>query len=151
MLYGPFGSVTKTGGEVEAAKLAVTDSKVKVTEEIASEPTSPDTVNVNVGCEAPEFLVLLSAVTVMGLADTVNVSSTEAAAVYVSFPDCVARNTQLPVLKIVTVAPDIEPPGTVQIEVVTLVIDVVRPLDAVADAVAVSPYVLPEMVVHVMV
>jgi hypothetical protein len=119
--------------------VAVTDSKVNVTEEIASEPTNPEVVKVNVGCDASEFLVLLSAVTVIGLAETVNVSSTLAAAVYVSFPDCVARNTQLPVLKIVTVAPDTEPPGTVHTEVVTLEIDVVRPLDAVADAVAVSP------------
>ena len=138
-VYGPFGLVTKSGGEVEAEKLAVADSNVNVTDEIASEPSKPDAVKVNVGCEAPEFLVLLSAVTVIGLAETVKVSSTLAAAVNVSFPDCVARNTQLPVLKIETVAPETEPPGTVQTEEVTLETDVVRPLDAVADAVAVSP------------
>ena len=56
-----------------------------------------------------------------------------------SFPACEARNTQLPTLKIVTVAPDVDPPGTVQIEVVMLEIEVVSPLEAVADAVAVSP------------
>jgi hypothetical protein len=75
------------------------------------------------------------------------------AGAYVESPACVARNWQVPTLNKVTVAPETDEFGTVQIDGVKLVIVTCKLAPGLtlvtAVAVGVSPYTLLEIGVHV--